>query len=253
MTLQQALIVPQALGTYPYFFSDVLCLSGLLLAARSLPVASHRRLIVRLGLINIPNGVFSVAYPDYWKDYWHPSRVGGWVLGPEDMLFGFNVGAMGCLAAVWLYRHQLMVAEQPVPRIGRILAVGIPTQCAFLVLFSMCRSGMASAILAQLMALVLLLLLRPELWRFSAAGGIGFPLMYGGVVKLMFWIWPDFVSCWTGAPPWGWLLLWPRLPGPSASDSSGRSLRATCLTSAFPRVQQAPGIGSAPAPRTQTR
>jgi hypothetical protein len=169
------------------------------------------------------------------------------------MLFGFNVGAMGCLAAVWLYRHQLMVAEQPVPRIGRILAVGIPTQCAFLVLFSMCRSGMASAILAQLMALVLLLLLRPELWRFSAAGGIGFPLMYGGVVKLMFWIWPDFVSCWTGAPPWGWLLLWPRLPGPSASDSSGRSLRATCLTSAFPRVQQAPGIGSAPAPRTQTR
>ena len=199
--------LPQALETYPYCFSNVLCLSGILLAVRLLPVASHRRLILRLGLIMIPNGVFSLAHSDYWRDYWHPSRVGGWALGPEDMLFAFNVGAMGCLAAVWLYRHKLIVAEQSAPSLGRLLAIGVPTQCAFLALFSMSRSGIAAAILALLMAVVPRLLLRPDLWRLSAAGGIGFSLMYPGIIRAAFWIWPEFVFCWRSTPPWGLLLF----------------------------------------------
>jgi hypothetical protein len=136
--------------------------------------------------------VFSLAHPDYWN----PIRAGGWALGPEDALFAFNVGAMGCFPAVWLSRRRLIVAEQPVPRIGRMLAVGIPAQCAFLILLSIGRSSMASAILALLMAVVSLLLLRPDLWRFSAAGGMGSSLIYCGIVKGVFYLWPDFVSCW---------------------------------------------------------
>ena len=193
----------RTLGTYSYLFSDLLWLSGLLLVVRSFPLASHRRLLVRLGIVMIPNCLFSLANYDYWS----PIRVGGWVLGPEDMLFAFNVAAMGCLPAVWLYRRQLIVAEQPVPHIGRLLAVGIPAQCAFLVLFSMGRSGMASAILVQLMAVGSLLLLRPDLWRFAAAGGIGFSMIYCGIVKTVFWIWPGFVACWKSTPPWGLLLF----------------------------------------------
>ena len=192
-----------AFGTYPYLFANVLWLGGLLLAVRSLPLASHRRLLVRLGLVIIPNCLFSLANHDYWD----PVRVGGWILGPEDALFAFNVGAMGCLPAVWLYRHQLIVAEQPAPRVGRLLAVGIPAQCALLVLFRMGRSSMTAAILALLMAVIALLVLRPELWRFSAAGGIGFTAIYCGIVKGVFWIWPEFVSCWRSTPPWGLLLF----------------------------------------------
>ena len=227
--------VAQALGTYPYLFADVLWLSGPLLVVRSLPVASHRRLILRLGLVMIPNFLFSLAHGDYWN----PIRLGGWVLGPEDVLFAFNVAAMGCLPAVLLYRHRLIVAEQAVPRIGRILAVGIPAQCAFLVLRSMGRSSMASAILALLMAIMLLLLLRPDLRRFSVAGGIGFSLIYCGIVKTVFWIWPDFVSCLKSTLRGGCSCSespWARSPGPSASDSSGRSSRALCSTSASPRL-----------------
>jgi hypothetical protein len=195
--------VRQALGTYPYLFSDVLWLSGILLAVRALPLAAHRRLIVRLGLLMIPNFLFSLAHPDYWN----PVRVGGWVVGLEDAIFAFIVGAMGCLPAVWLSRHKLIVAERPAPRIGRLLAVGIPAQCAFLLLLFMGRSSMASAVLAQLLAVASLLLLRPDLWRFSAAGGLGFSLMYCGIVKALFRIWPAFVSCWTSTPPWGLLLF----------------------------------------------
>jgi hypothetical protein len=195
--------VPQALGTYPYLFSDVLWLIGLLLVVRSLPVAAHRRLLVRVSLLMLPNFLFSLAH----HDYWNPVRVGGWALGPEDVLFVFNVAAMGCLSAVLLYRHKLTVAEQPVPHIGRLLAVGVPAQCAFLVLLSLGRSSMASTILAQLMAMVSLLLLRPDLWRFSAAGGIGFSLIYCGILKTVFWSWPEFVSCWRSTPPWGLLLF----------------------------------------------
>ena len=199
--------VPQALGTYPYLFWNVLWLSGLLLAVRSLSLASHRRLIVRLGLVMLPNGLFSLAYPNCWKEYWCPMRPGGWVLGPEDILFAFNVGATACLAAVWLYRHRLIVAGQPVAHTGRILTVGIPSQCAFLVLFSTCRSGIAAMILAQFLAVVPVLLLRRDLWRFSTAGGFGFSLIYCGILRTVFCIWPGFLSCWKSTPPWGRLLF----------------------------------------------
>lgn len=192
-----------ALGTYPYLFANVLWLGGILLAVRSLPLAPHRRLLVRLGLIMIPNCLFSLANHDYWD----PIRVGGWALGPEDALFAFNIAALGCLPAVWWYRHKLIFAEQPAPQIGRLLAVGVPAQCAFLVLFAMGRSSMTSAILAQLVAVISLLVLRPDLWRLSAAGGIGFLPIYCGIVKAVFWIWPGFVSCWNSTPPWGLLLF----------------------------------------------
>ena len=168
-----------------------------------LPVASHRRLIVRLGLILVPNFPFSLAH----FDYWNPFRVGGLVVGPEDVLFAFNVGAAACLPAVLLYRHKLIVAEQPMPRIGRVLAVGIPVLCAFLLPLAMGRSSIAAAIFALLMAVGPLLLLRPDLWRFSGAGGVGFSLFYCGIVRAVFWIWPDFVSCWKSTPPWGLLLF----------------------------------------------
>ncbi|HMD71234.1 MAG TPA: hypothetical protein VKF41_07815 [Bryobacteraceae bacterium] len=193
----------QAFGAYPYLFSDVLLLSGILLAVRAFPLAAHRRLILRLGLLMIPNFLFSLAHPDYWN----PVRVGGWVVGLEDVVFAFIVGAMGCLPAVWLSRHQLIVAERPAPRIGRLLAVGIPAQCAFLLLLSMGRSSMGSAVLAQFLAGASLLLLRPDLWRFSAGGGLGFSLMYCGIVKALFGLWPDFVSSWKSTPPWGLLLF----------------------------------------------
>ncbi|HMD71233.1 MAG TPA: hypothetical protein VKF41_07810 [Bryobacteraceae bacterium] len=199
--------VRQALGTYPYLFWNILWLSGLLLAARWHTLPSHRRLTLRLGLIMVPNGLFSLAYPDHWKDYWNPNRVGGWVVGPEDVLFAFNVGATACLAAALLYRGRLIVAERPVSRIGRTLALGIPAQCLFLVLFSMFRSGIGSMILAQLVALVPVAVFRSGLWRFSAAGGIGFPLIYCGILKSVYWICPDFVSCWRSTPPWGLLLF----------------------------------------------
>ena len=195
--------LPPALGTCPYLVWNVLWLGGLLLAVRSLPLASHRRLIVRLGLVMVPNGLFSLVYPSSWNDYWHPERLGGGVLGFEDILFAFNAGATGCLAAVWLYRRKLTVAGRPLPCAGRILAVGIPAQCAFFVLYSVWRSGMGSMILAQLMVAVLLLLLRPNFWQFSAAGGIGFSLIYCGILRAVFWICPGFASGWRSTPPWG--------------------------------------------------
>jgi hypothetical protein len=205
--LLPALIVPPPLGSYPYFFAGVFWLTGLLLVVRSLPEASHRRLIVRLGLLMIPNCLFPLGHHWYWIDYWNPTRVGGWMMGPEDVIFAFDIGATGCLAAIWLSRHRLIVAEQPVPRLGRLLAAGIPAQCAFLMLLSMGQSSMASAVLAMLVTVVPLLLLRPDLWRFSVAGGVGFSLFYCGIVKAVFWMWPEFVYCWKNTSPWGLLLF----------------------------------------------
>lgn len=228
----------RVLGTYPYLFANVLWLGGLLLAVRSLPLASQRRLLVRLGLLMIPNCLFSLANGDYWN----PTRVGGWVLGPEDVLFAFNVAAMGCLPAVWLYRHRLMVAEQPMPRIGRVLGIGIPAQCAYLVLLCMGRSRRSS-------------------WRWSRF--LCFARTCGGSRRRAGWRLRCSTAassnpcsgCGRSSPPVGEARLrggcccsespWARLPGRPDLDSSGRFLQASRWTSAFPaRIQLAERISS---------
>src|ERR1039457_426889 len=67
--------------------------------------------------------------------------------------------------------------------VNRILVLsGLITRSLKLVnvLFSMGRSSMTSAILAILAAVVSLLVLRPDLWRFSVAGGIGLASFFLG-------------------------------------------------------------------------
>src|ERR1017187_10110648 len=191
------------LRAYPYFFANVLWLGGLLLALRWLPSASHRRLVIRLGLVLIPSCLFS---PFLFRDYWDQVRIGGWAMGVEDVICSFNVGATGSLPFVFLYRHNLIFADQRQPALKRFLMWVLLGHCAFCLLWTTSGSSIGSLILTQSLAAIPLLFLRADLWRISLVNGAAFPLLYCALIKAFFFIWPSFVSCWRSTPPWVRLL-----------------------------------------------
>jgi hypothetical protein len=191
------------LRTYPYFFANVLWLSALLPALRLLPSAGHRRLVIRLGLALVPSCLFS---PFLFSDYWDQVRIGGWALGVEDVLCSFNLGATGCLIVIFLFRHDLVFADQPQPALKRFLMWFLWGHGAFFLLWTTSGSSIASLILTQSLAAISLLLLRRDLWRISLVNGVAFPLFYCALLKTFFSIWPDFVSCWRSTTPWGQLV-----------------------------------------------
>ena len=199
--------LPAVIQAYPYLFSGLLGLGAVLLIAARLPLSDHRRLILRLGLlmtVNFPFAVFSEA------DYWAPARMGGWKLGIEDALCAFDIGALAPLPAVLVWRSRLLLAERPVPRIGRLISLAAATHGCFGLLLLLGWPSMTSLIVMQLVPVVPLLLWRRNLWQFAAAGGIGSLMLHCGIVKVCFWIWPAFASCWRSAPPWG--QLWFGIP-----------------------------------------
>ena len=193
-----------ALQTYPYLFSGLLWLGVALAVVRMLPHSQHRTLMVRLGLIMIPNFLFSALTE---QDYWSPRRLGGWAVGIEDVLCSFNIGVAACLPAMILFRRRLVFPDRDVAKMRRILAIVCLATGSYLVMLALGRSSMATLILTQVLAVALLLVLRPDLWPLSLSGGAGFLLFYCATVKLYFWIWPDFVSSWWGPPPLGLLLF----------------------------------------------
>lgn len=194
----------QVLDSYPYLFSNILWLAGLLLVVRLLPSSVHRRLVISLGLIMMPSFLFS---PVLTPDYWSPVRVGGWTVGIEDALCSFNVGASAFLPAAFLFRDRLVPSRQSVPRIGHFLAAIAVGQALYFLLWFAGVSSMSALILTQSVAVVLLLLLCPHLWQFCLGNGVAFTLSYCAFLKVLFLIWPNFLACWRTAPPWGALLF----------------------------------------------
>jgi hypothetical protein len=197
MTLKHAFL------GYPYLHASILSLFGALLVVRMLPTSPHRSLIIRLGFLMavfFPFALFSEG------DYWRPVRMAGGSLGFEDALCAFNMGLLGGLPAVLLFRKRLAIASRPAPRLGGLIAAGVITLSSFFALHIMGLSSMSSTIGAQLVASLALMHLRPDLLLFCLTGGTGFMLLHFGMIKVFFWIWPAFVLAWRNTPPWGVLV-----------------------------------------------
>lgn len=192
------------LATYPYLFAGLLSSAFVLLVVRWRPLAAHRRMMIQLGLINVPS---AILLPLVGRDYWYPYRLGGGGLGVEDALCAFNVSAMGCLPAVLLFGERLIRPEGSGPKPQRLLTCGLLGVGSFLVQWSLGRSSMTSLIVTLLIGSAVLVSLRPGLWPAALACGLGFPLLYGASVKAVLWVCPGFISSWTSAPPWGRLLF----------------------------------------------
>lgn len=188
----------QAFAAYPYLFTNVLALAGVLVAGWFARPA-ERRLLVRLG------GLMLLTFPCaaiFEGDYWRPVRIAPWPLGIEDVLCAFNLGATGFLPALWLFGRRLRIPDSLPFRGRRVVPIGLAAAFGMLLLWSITGSPHGALILVQAAGFGLLLLTRPDLWRLGLVNGVGFTVMYGCELILFFWLWPGLGAYWHPHPVW---------------------------------------------------
>ena len=188
------------LKAYPYFFASLLSVLILLTAGMILLTQQQWHVMILSGLFSVPCFPFLIFLE---KEYWSPARLGGWVLGAEDVFCSFWVAAMVWFAVALPLRNKI-VLNGGVRIFWRCYAIiaGISVSL-FLLFYLMKFGGMSSLLLAYAVAATILVLQNRRPWPLSIAGILLFPILYLALVKLFFEIWPDFVHQWNALSFWG--------------------------------------------------
>jgi hypothetical protein len=138
--------------------------------------------------------------------YWQPTRLGGWLLGPEDVVISFALGAVVWGLAVWPLRHRIRLQTSTCAILRRMSRTLV-----FLVLFLGLRflglSWMTSYLVTLLSVAAVGLLLLPSMRPLAFYGAIVFVPLYFLYVTLILVLWPEALIQWNPAPPWGARLL----------------------------------------------
>jgi len=190
-------------ASYPYLVTNGLMFAGFLVVCR-IVTAAERRLLMRLG------GLMLLAFPfatGFNGNYWRPIRITPWPLGIEDFLCAFNLGAIGLLPTLRIFRDRLRIPDHPRIHWRRAFWSGFAASTALLLLWRVSKSSPGALILLQAAGCGLLLVLRPDLWRMALINSAGFTVMYGGLLVLFFWLWPDLGSYWTAHSFWAFPIL----------------------------------------------
>ena len=187
---------------YPYLVVSLVLVVGAVAALKLR--RTQRRAMLLSGLLAAPWGLAGFSIEGV---YWHPARVTGLAVGPEDVLWSFACGVLVWPIATCLVARRLVVPLRGgtlLRRAGWWFALGAGTYAA-------CRlSGvplMAAVAGPALAVAALVLLLRPCLWPIAATGGAAFTLLYLGVASITFLIWPHALGDWNLASLSGvWVL-----------------------------------------------
>lgn len=189
------------LGNYPYLWATILA-TAVLLAL--IPMLESKRTAVFSGLLHAPAGIFGFTLVDYYT----PQKLGGYLVGIEDILFGFASGlTVWLLTAPWPFARSLQV-EWRMNRILRrvaVFSVALPP-----IYFAMWYAG-ADSLSPLLIALGLcgcfVLVRRRELWPLAIPAALTYPLVHGLATASAFAMWPDFSADWATDHFWGTRLL----------------------------------------------
>jgi hypothetical protein len=187
---------------YPYLFANIMSLAVCLIASRMTPQGN---MIIVSGLLSTPC-FFLLAVPP-WNEYWNPVRVGGWVLGVEDVLCSFDVGALAWLAAGAPFG---LATSSRICHGGffkRYAVLGSLTAGLFTLLWLVGLEAMTSLIATCFVVGAFLFALRRDLRFLALSGLIGFPILYSLIVSFYFRIWPDFAFQWKTHNFWGRAIL----------------------------------------------
>lgn len=177
---------------YPYLVCSLLLL-GALAVLWAVARPRQRRLILWSGLLSAPLASGACFFV---PEYWQPMRVLGTTVGVEDILFSFAMGGLTWVAATGLTADRIRVPPHPL-RAGRRYAVVLSLGALSLLGLWSAGLGAMSAVLYAAAATVLLLLaLRPALWRVALAGAAVLALTYTVACSLWFVLWPSFLDQW---------------------------------------------------------
>lgn len=186
--------------TYSYLYGTLLGTGILVLFAIWALPRNKQQFLFYSGIIGIPSFPLLIYFED---QYWSPLRLGHSALGIEDVLVSFFVAALAWIIASIPLNQKLLIAINFKRFLLRYLFVGASAGLFFLLANKLVFNPMTALILTQIIFILLLILLRPELWPFMVSGIIGFPIVYFLIFNLIILLWPDCVQQWNLKQFWG--------------------------------------------------
>jgi hypothetical protein len=190
---------------YPYLCTNTISIAFLLVVGWLVLTRAQWKTMVLCGLANVPCFVFLVLLEN---EYWSPVRLGGLALGIEDILCSFAVAAMGWFVIGLFFADRILLLVRRKILLLRYAILANLSGITFLLLSCLMNlSGMTALILTCLVMAAVMFLLRKSLWPVVLVSLVGFPILYLGIVKVYFLIWPEFVQQWNSTTLWGKTVL----------------------------------------------
>jgi len=141
------------------------------------------------------------------SEYWSPVRLGGWRLGIEDALISFTVGAMVWLA-LSLSKNQKIIFDNPDQQTHKRYSILAAFSVGFFLIFVFAGFPKMTSIIMSYSTIGLFLFFRQKRLRLLAIRGIWkFPIFYLVLVKILYNLWPDFLTQWNLSTFWGTTVL----------------------------------------------
>jgi hypothetical protein len=185
---------------YPYFFANILSSLILLTAGRIFLSRQQWQLMILSGLLSVPCFPFLIFFE---KEYWNPVRLGGWMLGIEDLFCSFWVAALAWFTVAMPLRNHIILNDQLRISWYRYRIICGISVILFLLLYLLEFGGMGSLLLTCGIVAILLLIRNRKLWPLFITGIFLYPVLYLVLLKYFYWIWPHFVKQWNPLSFWG--------------------------------------------------
>ncbi len=179
------------LQTHPYLVMSMALTALFLAGLVSFP--KKRRLMILSGLLAVPFCLYEFVFiPEYWS----PSMVGGWKLGPEDMLFSFSTGGIAWIFTAFGLRNDFTINWQSRRFIRRFFFFSLLGVGMTLILWGIGLRIMTAVLLCIAAGLGVLLWRSPHLPLSGFAGAAGFAVFYSLILAGMFALSPGFSTHW---------------------------------------------------------
>lgn len=185
------------LNAYPYLVNNVVGLLFCILGYAFIGKPGELALVG--GLMYVP---LLPMFLIFEGQYWSPVRLGGWWLGIEDPICLFNLGFMPCLLAALPFRSTLCLAFQFPQILIRAAGFGCAAVAVFLAFWLTGTDPHTSTVAANCVMLILVLILRKDLWPIALSGFLIYGPFFYFWEKICFLVWPDFVCQWNQGIFW---------------------------------------------------
>ena len=181
------------LKTHPYLVANIPLLVTIVVVGTCARPRRFAQTFVPAGLLCIPSALIAFTFEG---DYWAPDRLGGLMIGIEDVIFSFNAGALAWLLAAWPFRRRIRATVEMKAAMTRFASLSLIGGIVIIGSHLWGNHSMVGFAAASLVVLSVILALGPKRWVLAVTGGLLFTTAHTLLVRIQFWIWPDYVTFW---------------------------------------------------------
>ena len=188
----------------PYLIASAAYLALVVALARTTLPPHQARLTLLAAAVHLPAAAF---VPFLERAYWMPARVGGGLLGIEDVLITAAVASWAWYLVALRFAGRL---GAPVPvreAFRRSLVPGGAVMAGYLALWLGGIDPMTALIVTCVVGALVGCALQPDLVPLAAWGAAALAVVWTGLVAFTFALEPAFVHEWNLAGAWGRRLL----------------------------------------------